>query len=261
MSEVILVASGKGGTGKTAVTANLGALLARQGYKVALLDMDMGMRNLDLYLGLENRVVYNIMDVFSGICRIKRALIKDRRFENLYLMSACPRKDNRDITPLHMQVLCRKLKKEFDYIFIDCPAGIGAEFDISLGGADRLLLVTEADIASIRDADVLSRYAKKAGIDNTCYIVNKVRVDLMNQHLVPDLKEIAEVLSNEMIGLIQFDDNIYISTNRGIPIVYKEHTYIEENFRNILGRLLEKGEKKKPAETGESGEQVEKRGQ
>lgn len=242
MSEVILVASGKGGTGKTAVTANLGALLARQGYKVALLDMDMGTRNLDLYLGMENRVVYNIMDVFSGICRIKRALIRDKRFENLYLMSACPRKDNRDLTPLHMQVLCKKLKKDFDYIFIDCPAGIGSGLDISLGGADRLLLVTEADVAAVRDADVLNRYVKRAGLRNTCYIVNKVRVDLMNRHLVPDLKEIADILSSEMIGIIQFDDNIYISTNRGIPIVYKEHTYIEENFRSILDRLLEKSQ-------------------
>ena len=237
MGEVILVASGKGGTGKTAVTANLGALLAKRGHKVALLDMDMGMRNLDLYLGLENRVVYNIMDVFAGICRIKRALIKDRRFENLYLMSACPRKDNRDITPLHMEILCKKLRKDFDYIFIDCPAGIGSGLDISMGGADRALLVTEADIAAVRDADVLNRYIKKAGIKNTCYIVNKVRVDLMAQHLVPDLREIAEMLNSKMIGIIQFDDNIYISTNRGILIVYKENTYIEENFRNILDRL------------------------
>ncbi|MCQ4638088.1 septum site-determining protein MinD [Anaerovorax odorimutans] len=241
MGEVILVASGKGGTGKTAVTANMGALLARQGYKVALLDMDMGMRNLDLYLGLENRVVYNIMDVLSGICKIKRALIKDRRFENLYLMSACPRKDNRDITPLHMEILCRKLKKNFDYVFIDCPAGIGSGLDISLAGADRALLVTEADIAALRDADVLNRYLIKAGIKDTCYIVNKVRVDLMAEHLVPDLKEISEILNSRLIGLIQFDDNIYISTNRGIPIVYKEGTYIEENFRNILRRLMETG--------------------
>lgn len=238
MGEVILVASGKGGTGKTAVTANLGAILSKKGYKVALLDMDMGMRNLDLYLGLENRVVYNIMDVLSGICRIKRALIKDRRFENLYLMSACPRKDNRDITPLHMEILCRKLKREFDFVFIDCPAGIGSGLDISMAGADRAVLVTEADIAAVRDADVLNRYLKKAGIRETCYIVNKMRVDLMAERLIPDLREISEILNSRLIGLIQFDDNIYISTNQGIPIIYKEGTYIEENFRNIAKRLI-----------------------
>lgn len=239
MGEVILVASGKGGTGKTAVTANIGALLAKQGHRVALLDMDMGMRNLDLYLGLENRVVYNIMDVVSGICKIKRALIRDRRFENLYLMSASPRKDTRDITPLHMEVLCRKLKGSFDYIFIDCPAGMGSGLDISLAGADKVLLVTEADVAAVRDADALNRYVKKKGIQNTSYVVNKVRAELMAAHLIPDVQEISEMLSSRMIGLIQFDDNIYISTNRGIPIIYKEDTYIEENFRNIVQRLIE----------------------
>lgn len=243
MSEVIIVASGKGGTGKTSVTANLGALLAKDGYKVALLDMDMGMRNLDLYLGLENRIVYNIMDVFSGICRIKRALVKDRRFENLYLMSASPRKDDRDVTPLHMEVLCDKLRKNFDYIIIDCPAGIGRGLEIAMAGADRALIVTEADVAAVRDADVMNRYLKKSGIEETCYIVNKVRADLMEQNLLLSLSEIAEILSGQMIGLIQYDDNIYISTNRGVPIVSKEGTYIEQNFQNIKERFIAAGKK------------------
>lgn len=241
MGEVILVASGKGGTGKTAVTANLGALLAKDGYKVALLDMDMGMRNLDLYLGLENRIVYNIMDVFTGICRIKRALVKDRHFDNLYLMSACPRKDSRDITPLHMEVLCEKLRKDFDYVLIDCPAGIGSGVEVSMAGADRALLITEADMAAIRDADALDRYFKKNGIENTCYIVNKVRAELMARNLVPNLNEITEILSSQMIGVIQYDDNIYISTNQGVPIVFKEGTYIEENFQNIKQRFIQCG--------------------
>lgn len=241
MGEVIIVASGKGGTGKTAVTANLGALLAKDGYKVALIDMDMGMRNLDLYLGMENRIVYNIMDVFTGICRIKRAMVKDRRFDNLYLMSASPRKDNRDITPLHMEVLCEKLKKNYDYVLIDCPAGNGRGLEIAMAGADRALIVTEADMAAIRDADALNRYLQKNGIEKTCYIVNKVRADLMAQNLVPGLNEITDILSGRMIGVIQFDDNIYISTNRGIPIVTKEGSYIEENFQNIKRRFIEEG--------------------
>lgn len=245
MGEVILITSGKGGTGKTAVTANLGALLAKDGYKVALLDMDMGMRNLDLYLGLENRIVYNIMDVFAGICRIKRAMVKDKRFDALYLMSACPRKDDRDITPLHMEVLCEKLRKKFDYILIDCPAGIGKGIEISMAGADRALLVTEADMAAVRDADALDRYMKKNGIENTCYVVNKVRAELMASNLVPNLNEITEILSSKMIGVIQFDDNIYISTNQGIPIVFKQGTYIEENFQNIKRRLIECGKTQK----------------
>jgi len=245
MGEVILVASGKGGTGKTSVTANLGALLAKDGYKVALIDMDMGMRNLDLYLGLENRVVYNIMDVFTGICRIKRAFIKDRRFENLYLMSASPRKDERDITPLHMEILCGRIRESFDYVLIDCPAGIGSGLEISMAGADRALIVTEADMAALRDADILNRYLKENGIKNTCYIVNKVRADLMERKLIPDLNEVSEIMSSsKMVGIIQFDDNIYISTNRGIPIVFKKGTYIEENFQNIKRRFIACGNTK-----------------
>lgn len=239
MGEIILVASGKGGTGKTSVTANLGALLAKDGYKVALIDMDMGMRNLDLYLGLENRVVYNIMDVFTGICRIKRAFIKDRRFENLYLMSASPRKDERDITPLHMEILCDRIRDSFDYVLIDCPAGIGTGLELAMAGADRALIVTEADMAALRDADILNRYLKENGIKNTCYIVNKVRADLMERKLIPDLNEVSEIMSSsKMVGIIQFDDNIYISTNRGIPIVFKKGTYIEENFQNIKRRFI-----------------------
>ena len=243
MGEVILVASGKGGTGKTAVTANLGALLAKDGYKVALIDMDMGMRNLDLYLGLENRIVYNIMDVFTGICRIKRAFVRDKRFENLYLMSASPRKDDRDITPLHMEILCSKIKESFDYVLIDCPAGIGTGLEVAMAGADRALIVTEADMAALRDADIVHRYIKQSGITNTCYIVNKVRADLMERKLIPDLNEISETMGSKMIGIIQFDDNIYVSTNRGIPIVFKKGTYIEENFQNIKRRFIACGKK------------------
>ncbi len=240
MGEVILVASGKGGTGKTAVVANIGTLLAKQGHRVALLDMDMGMRDLDLYLGLENRVVYNIMDVLTGVCKIKKALIRDRRFENLYLMSASPSRDIRDITPLHMEVLCRKLKEEFafDYVFIDCPAGMGSQLDVSLAGADKALLVIEADMAALRDADALNRHIRKQGVHNTSYVVNKVRAELMADQLVPNVREISDMLKGKMIGLIQFDDNIYISTNKGIPIVCKEGTYIEKNFQVIAQRLI-----------------------
>lgn len=239
MGEVILIASGKGGTGKTVMTANLGVLLADRGYNTVLLDMDMGMRNLDLYLGVENRVVYNIMDVFSGICRIKRALIKDKRYENLSLMSACPQRDDRDITPLHMEILCKKLKKEYDFILLDSPAGIGEGLDVvAAAGIDRVVLVTEADIAAARDADILSRYLFKKTKKRVGYIVNKVRTDLMEQGLVPPLDEIKEMIQGEMLGVIQNDDNIFVSTNQGIPIALKKGTYISKNLNQILDRIL-----------------------
>lgn len=239
MGQVILIASGKGGTGKTTVTANLGFLLGKRGYRTAVLDMDMGMRNLDLYLGLENRVVYNMMDVFTGICRIRRALIKDKRYENLYLMSSCPGRNKQDITPLHMEVLCRKLKKEFDYILIDCPAGMGDILDVVMTAADKAVLITEADIAAVRDADILSRYLLENGFDEVGFVVNKIRLDLMKKEFILSFNEINEMIKGKMLGIIQYDDNIYISTNKGIPIAMQEGSYIEKNLSQILDRILE----------------------
>ena len=150
MGKVILVASGKGGTGKTMFSVNMGATLAQRGYNVLLIDMDMGLRNMDLYLGMENRVVYNIMDVLSGICRISKAIIRVDGFSSLYFMAAAPRLDERDITPLHMAILCAKLREVFDYIIIDCPAGIGEMLEVSLEPADKAVIVTEPEFAASR---------------------------------------------------------------------------------------------------------------
>ena len=190
MGKVILVSSGKGGTGKTMFTVNMGAVLARSGSRVMLLDMDMGLRNMDIYLGMENKVVYNIMDVLSGICRIKKAMIKVDGFSTLYFMAASPRKDERDLTPLHMEVLCSKLKKFFDYIIIDCPAGIGDMFDAAAITADKAVIVTEPEVASLRDADAADRYLREKKVQDISIVVNKVKVDLMKAGFVPDISQI-----------------------------------------------------------------------
>ena len=239
MGKVILIASGKGGTGKTLFAANIGTLLALRNKKVLLIDMDLGLRNLDLYLGLENKVVYNIMDVLSGVCGIKKALIKDKRFEALYLMAASPYKDNRDITPLHMQVLCERLKNEFDYIIIDAPAGIGDSFEIAAAAADIAVIITEAEYASVRDADVVENKLRDMGITNVCCVINKVNAELMSIGAVPNIADITSKLHMKMIGFIQYDDNVYIATNKGVPIVFKPGTYIEKNFSNILDRIID----------------------
>ncbi len=238
MGKVILVSSGKGGTGKTMVSVNMGAMLSQYGFKVMLLDMDMGLRNMDIYLNMENKVVYNIMDVISGVCRIKKAMIKVRGFENLYFMAASPKRDDRDLTTLHMQVLCEKLKKYFDYIIIDCPAGIGDLLDVSIVAADQALIVTEPEIASLRDADVTERYLMTKGVKDIRIIVNKVKADLIRSGFVPDLSTISGMFSGRMVGVIQYDENIHISTNIGIPIICKQGTYIERNFREILKRIV-----------------------
>ena len=240
MGEVILVASGKGGTGKTMFSVNMGAILSKYGYRVMLIDMDMGLRNMDLYLGMEDKVIYNLMDVLSGMCRINKAMIKVAGFESLYFMAASPRKEDRDITQLHMKVLCDKLKKIFDYIIIDCPAGTGEMLDVSMAPADKAVIVTEPEIAAVRDADITERYIIENGIADTRVVLNKVNVDLMNKGLLPDVNVVAEIFTGPLVGIIQDDDNIRISTNKGIPIVIKRGTYIEKNFKSIVSRIISK---------------------
>ncbi len=239
MGKVILVASGKGGVGKTIFTVNIGAELAQQGYKVVLVDMDMGLRNLDLCLGLENKVVYDIADALTGLCRIKQALIRDKRFEELYFISAAHNKNKGDLTPLHVKILCEKLKEKFDYIIIDAPAGIGDGLKLAAAGADNAVIVTTPEYASVRDADAADRALTELGVQNRMCVVNKVKAELMNMGILPDIREISELLKPYMAGIIQYDDNIHIAANNGIPLVLKKDTYIQENFRNIARRVTE----------------------
>jgi len=239
MSKVILIASGKGGTGKTVFTANAGAVLAQRGHKVALIDMDMGLRNLDLCLGLQDRVVYDVADVLTGLCRIKQALIRDKRFDSLYLMSSPPSSKNVDITPLHMKVLCKKLRRNFEYILIDAPAGINDTVLMSAAGADSAVIITLPEYAAIRDADILYTMLKENGMADIKYVLNKVRSDLISTGLIPGIKEIDRKLRPQMAGIIQYDDNIHIAANNGLPVVFKKGTYIEENFNKIVDRIIE----------------------
>lgn len=239
MSKVILIASGKGGTGKTFFAANFGALLAMDGKKTLLIDMDLGLRNLDLYIGLEDKIVYNVMDVISGVCPISKAIIKDKRFENLHFMAASPYLDDRDVTQLHIQVLCQRLRKDFDFIIIDAPAGISDGLSIAAIDADKAVIITEAEHASIRDADAIDKKLKGMGIEDVSCLINKVNMELMTIGVLPTLDDITSSLNMSVIGFMQQDDNIHIATNRGVPIVLKEDTYITKNFKKILDRILE----------------------
>ena len=239
MSKVILIASGKGGTGKTVFTANAGAVLAQRGHKVVMIDMDMGLRSLDLYLGLEDKVVYDVVDVLSGLCRIRQALIRDKRFAGLYLMAAPPSGKYADITPLHMKVLCGKLKKSFDYILIDTPAGLNESVLMPAAGADSAVIITTPEHAAVRDADIMYSVLTENGLKDVKYVLNMVRRDLVSTGLVPGINEIARKLKPDMAGIIQYDDNIHIAVNNGLPIVYKKGTYIEKNFARIVDRITE----------------------
>jgi septum site-determining protein MinD len=239
MGKVILIASGKGGAGKTVFTCNAGAKLAQEGYKVVLIDMNMGLRSLDICLGLENRVVYDVADVLTGVCRIRQALIRDKRFPELYLMAASQNSQKAEVTSLHMQVLCRKLKRSFDFILIDGPAGIGEDLAVAAAGADSVVIVTVPEYAAVRDADALDLVLLDMGIKKRTYVINQVSANLIGSGLVPGIAEIAETLRPPMAGIIQYDENIHIASNNGVPIVYREGSYIEKNFKKIMERIIE----------------------
>lgn len=239
-AKVIMIASGKGGTGKSLFAANMGTLLAMSGKKVLLLDLDLGLRNLDLYLGMESRIVYNVMDVVSGMCGIRKALVKDKRLPNLVLMAASPQKDNRDITPLHMQVMINRLKDQFDYIIIDAPAGIGEGLSLAAAVSDAAVIISEPEVAAIRDADVIYGELSKSNIREISCVVNNVRPELINVGVVPSLDNVLRGLRARVVGFIQYDENILISANKGLPIVFKQDSYITKNFKKIVSRIIGK---------------------
>ena len=237
MGKIYVVASGKGGTGKTMFAVNFGAELAKAGCSVVLMDLDLGLRNLDLYFGLEDQVVYDVSDVLNGVCRIKQALIRDHRFPELYIMAASPERSDGYLTPLHMKVLAAKLRAEFDYVIIDAPSGLDDGIVLACAGADEAIIVVNPDYSSLRDADNLDREMVELGLETRHLVVNNVDMELVEAGYAPDLNEITGMLQPELAGVIHTDQNIRISTNLGVPIVLKDGTYIERNFRGIAGRI------------------------
>ena len=176
MGEIIVVTSGKGGVGKTTTTANIGAGLAELGKKVLVIDTDLGLRNLDVVMGLENRIVYNLVDVIEGKCRLNQALIKDKRYENLYLLPSAQTKDKSSVTPEQMIKLTSELRREYDFVLLDCPAGIEQGFQNATSGADKALVVTTPEVSAIRDADRIIGLLEAKKIKDIGLIINKIRI-------------------------------------------------------------------------------------
>lgn len=240
MGKSIVIASGKGGTGKTMVSANLGATLSRLGHQVIVIDMDTGLRNLDLYLGLENNVVYDVNDVMNGVCRIKQAIIRDKSFPGLSFMAASPKRSDTEITPLHMKVLCDKLKEMYDYVIIDAPAGMDDNLLIAIGGADHIVLVINPEIASMRDAEMMTAFlAETDGSYQIHYLINKLNLKLVRAGLAPSVEEVTRGMRGQVLGLIPYDENIHISTNLGVPIAFMPESPIAQNFVRIAERIRE----------------------
>lgn len=237
MSEVIVITSGKGGVGKTTTSANVGTGLAKLNKKVVLIDTDIGLRNLDVVMGLENRIVYNLVDVIEGNCRIKQALIKDKRYQNLFLLPSAQTRDKTSVTPEQMKALIEELKEEFDYILLDCPAGIEQGFKNAIAGADRALVVTTPEVSAIRDADRIIGLLEANEIKKTDLIVNRIRMDMVKKGDMMSIDDVVEILSINLIGAVPDDENIVISTNNGEPLVGSD-TMAGQAYMNICKRIM-----------------------
>lgn len=239
MGKVIAITSGKGGVGKTVFASNLGVTLAQRNIRTVLIDMDAGLRNMDLSMGLENKVVYDLSDVCSGVCRVKQALVRDNRFPQLYLMSASQRQEKATVEEEQIQSLCATLREFFDYVIIDAPAGIGVGFDLSVTAADQAVILTVPEHAAVRDADKVDQLLRQKGIKQRQLVINKVKEDLIHSSVLPELEEIAEAVRAELLGIIAYDENIHLASNLGIPVVTRQDNYIAENFNRIADRILQ----------------------
>ncbi len=238
MGEVIVITSGKGGVGKTTATANIGTGLAALSKKVVLVDTDIGLRNLDVVLGLENRIVYDIVDVVNGNCRLKQALIKDKRFDDrLFLLPAAQTKDKTAVSEEQMKKLTETLAKEFDYVIIDCPAGIEQGFKNAIAGAARGLVVTTPEVSAVRDADRIIGLLEAADLRDPQLIINRIRPAMVKKGDMMDIDDMIDILAIDLLGVVPEDESIVISTNRGEPAVLDKESLAGEAYRNISRRI------------------------
>ena len=236
MSEVMVITSGKGGVGKTTTTANIGTGLALLGYSVVLIDTDIGLRNLDVVMGLENRIIYNLVDVVEGNCRMKQALIRDKRCQNLYLLPSAQTRDKSSVNPGQMRKLVEDLREEFDYILLDCPAGIEQGFQNAIAGADRALVVTTPEVSAIRDADCIIGLLEAAQMQEIDLIVNRVRMDMVRRGDMMSVADVADILAVNVIGAVPDDEDVVISANQGEPLVDTD-TVAGQAYLNICKRI------------------------
>jgi septum site-determining protein MinD len=235
---VIVITSGKGGVGKTTTNANIGTSLAKSGKKVVMIDTDLGLRNLDLLLGLENRIVYTIVDVVEERCKLKQALVKDKKNPNLCLLAAAQTRDKSAVTDEQLKDICNQLKKDFDFVLVDCPAGIEQGFQNAVAGASEAIVVTTPEMSAVRDADrIIGLLEAKEEIESYKLCINRVRPKLIKSNDMMSVEDVVEILSAELIGIIPEDTGIITSTNKGEPIVNDEKSLAGRAFQNVARRI------------------------
>lgn len=236
-AQVVTITSGKGGVGKTTTVANLGVGLALLGKRVVCIDADIGLRNLDVVMGLENRIVYDLVDVIEGHCRLRQAMIKDKRLSELYLLPAAQTRDKTSVSAQDMVSLCEQMKGDFDYILIDCPAGIEQGFRNAVAPADTVMIVTTPEVSAVRDADRVIGLVEAAEKETPQLVINRVRPDMIDRGDMLSTVDVIEVLAIDLIGIVPDDEEIIVSTNRGVPVSLENNSLSGMAFRNIARRL------------------------
>lgn len=237
MSEALVITSGKGGVGKSTLAANLSVALADAGEKVVLIDADTGLRNLDVLLGMENRVVYDLTDVAEGVCRLKQALVKYGGNEKLSLIAAAQMRDSGSVTPAQMEKIIEKLKGQFDRVIIDCPAGVDRGFRTAIAGADRAIVVALEDAVSIRDAERVAQLILKAGMPKPMLVCNRMRAEKLGKDDQPAFRKISERLDMQLLGVVPEDDEIRWAAQSGVPAV-RGKSASGAAFSRIARRLM-----------------------
>lgn len=236
-AKAITITSGKGGVGKTTTTANIGVALARMNKKVVVIDADIGLRNLDVVMGLENRIVYDIVDVVEGRCKLRQAMIKHKQFTDLYLIPAAQTRDKTAISPSDMLALVNKLQPEFDFILIDSPAGIERGFRNALAPADEVVIVTNPEVSAVRDADRIIGLIEAANKGPGKLILNRVKIDMIRKGEMLSATDVTDILSLDIIGIVPEDENVIPASNSGVPVTMNENSRAGIAFRNIARRL------------------------
>ncbi|NWL88921.1 MULTISPECIES: septum site-determining protein MinD [unclassified Paenibacillus] len=238
MGEAIVVTSGKGGVGKTTTSANIGTALALLGKKVCLVDTDIGLRNLDVVMGLENRIIYDLIDVAEGRCRLNQALVKDKRFEELYMLPAAQTKDKNSVSPEQVKDIVLELKKEYEYVIIDCPAGIEQGFRNAIAGADQAIVVTTPENAAVRDADRIIGLLENSQISSPKLVVNRIRTNMVKSGDMLDIDDVLQVLNIDLLGIVPDDELVIKAANSGEPTVMNPESMAAIAYRNIARRIL-----------------------
>jgi septum site-determining protein MinD len=236
-AKVVTVTSGKGGVGKTTATANLGVALARMDKRVVVIDADIGLRNLDIVMGLENRIVYDLVDVVEGRCKLRQAMIKHKQFAELYLIPAAQTRDKTAVSPADMIQVADKLRPEVDFILIDSPAGIERGFRNAVAPADEVLIVTNPEVSAVRDADRIIGLIEAAGKGPGKLILNRVKIDMIRKGEMLSADDVTDILAISLIGIVPEDEGVVPSSNSGNPVTLNENSRAGMAFRNIARRL------------------------